>query len=98
MSDIPTVPIPHTLPGAPAQPPSQDETIAFASTAIPARAPSTFHRFGDLPQEIRHMIWEEAMPGPRIVRAKLRHFKGGLCSRVCKYYRTSFDVADSKSF
>jgi hypothetical protein len=95
MSDNTANPVPLTILGASVQAPSQDERIVFAA-ALPTRPPSTFHPFGDLPREICCMIWEAAKPGPRIVRARLNDFKGGLCTRVCKYYSPSNDVSYSK--
>lgn len=36
----------------------------------------SFHRFGDLPLELRTHIWKLALPGPRIVQLQ-RHLKSG---------------------
>ncbi|KAH6674712.1 hypothetical protein B0J14DRAFT_20477 [Halenospora varia] len=36
---------------------------------------ASFPRFGDLPPEIRHMIWTSALPGPRIVELQQRNLK-----------------------
>jgi hypothetical protein len=49
---------PHDLPSPPREP--------MATTSDAAEHPS-FPRFGKLPREIRLVVWEEAIPGPRIV-------------------------------
>ncbi|KAF4630893.1 hypothetical protein G7Y89_g7246 [Cudoniella acicularis] len=54
-------------------------TISQASTAKPL---TTFHLFRNLPQEIRLQIWEEALPGPRVVYIEPYRALTNICDRV----------------
>lgn len=36
----------------------------MSSTTMNSTTPTEFHRFPELPAELREMVWEEAMPGP----------------------------------
>jgi hypothetical protein len=48
----------------------------------PQKIDTCFHRFNDLPREIRLLIWEAALPGPRIVHLELDFLPIAYCTRV----------------
>jgi hypothetical protein len=47
-----------------------------------ADTPSSFPKFNSLPPEIRNMIWEAALPGPRIIHVETRDRQFYSCFRV----------------
>jgi len=61
-----------TTPGAPA---TLNEPVDAKGDDESTGTPNTFHRFGDLPVEVRLDIWELALPGPRIVHLKMKPLK-----------------------
>ncbi|KAH6712029.1 hypothetical protein BKA61DRAFT_736546 [Leptodontidium sp. MPI-SDFR-AT-0119] len=54
---------------------------ASASSTATAEAATSFHKFSELPKELRLTIWELALPGPRIT-LKMAHLKQNRCPRV----------------
>jgi len=61
-----------TTPGAPA---TLNEPVDVKGDDESTETPNTFHRFSDLPVEVRLDIWELALPGPRIVHLKMKPLK-----------------------
>ncbi|KAK0118690.1 hypothetical protein ONS96_011777 [Cadophora gregata f. sp. sojae] len=52
------------------------------STLSTTQDEPTFHRFPELPKELRLQIWGLTLPGPRIVRLTSAHLKPVYCLRV----------------
>ena len=60
--------------------PILSRTFPLVKPIDPVESSRTFHRFDQLPQELRNAIWELAVPGPRLVDINLGKKNGPITS------------------
>ncbi|KAG4427359.1 hypothetical protein IFR05_017157 [Cadophora sp. M221] len=70
---------------------AMDDNMTAADQA--STAASGFPQFQHFPLEIRQLIWEAALPGPRVVMIQMRVPHDGICDRV----RSDIDISDSSN-